>query len=270
MLKESTGFAIINDAQVYYQIAGRGDPLVLLHAGVADSRMWAKQIEDFARHYQVICFDLPGFGQSPLPPKILCYHETVRDLLDYLGLEEIYLLGISFGGLIALDVTLAWPERVKALMLGAPSVSGNPPSERIRQFWAEENAFLEKDDLTGATELNLKLWVDGPQRTPDQVDPWVRGLVGEMQHHAFQIPEPEDLEGKDLEPPAIDRLGEIETPTLIMVGDLDLPEKVDMAETLAAKIPNAQKAIISGVAHMLNMEKPAEFNGFVLDFLREL
>ncbi|MEM7029205.1 MAG: alpha/beta hydrolase [Chloroflexota bacterium] len=261
--------ATINNANLYYEVKGEGEPLLLLHAGVADSRMYDDQVETFAQHYRVIRFDLRGFGQSTMPSGSFSNIADVGALLDHLDVQATYILGISFGGLIALDFAITHPVRVKKLILGAPSVSGATPSERIKNFWDEEDEFLEKGDFESATELNLKLWVDGVHRTPKQVDVSVRQRVYEMQMKAFQADIPDDIEEIDLDPPAVGRLGDVETPTLILVGSLDLEEKLTQVDDMITKMPNARKAVIDDVAHMLNMEKPDEFNRYVLKFLAE-
>ena len=263
----TSGVTDINGAQLYYEVKGTGYPLLLVHAGVADSRMWEAQVDAFSKEYQVIRFDLRGFGRSNMPEGTFSNTEDIRALLDYLGIEKICLLGISFGGLIALDFTLAYPDYVEKLVLGAPSVSGDSPSQRVRQFWDEEDAMLEKGDLDGATELNLRLWVDGPHREASQVSADVRELVREMQLSIFRKEIPDDVEEIDLYPPAIERLGEIRIPVQVMVGELDLEEKLELADKLVREMPNCKKVVIPGVAHMLNMERPEFFNQSVLDFL---
>ena len=267
MSSDRTGTAEINGAQLYYEVKGAGHPLILLHAGVADSRMWDAQFDLFAENYRVIRFDYRGFGRSNMPSGSFSNYEDVRGLLDFLQIEATYVLGISFGGLIALDFTLAYPSYVKALILGAPSVSGDMPSERVRQFWEEEDAAVETGDLAGATELNVRLWVDGPHREAGEVDTAVREKVRQMQLNIFQKEIPDDVEEIDLAPPAVERLNELQIPVQIMVGDLDLEEKVAMAGRLEKEIPGSKKVVIPGVAHMLNMERPELFNTAVLDFL---
>lgn len=265
-----SGMAEINGAQLYYEVKGTGYPLLLVHAGVADSRMWEAQFDAFSKEYRVIRFDLRGFGRSNMPSGSFSNHEDVRDLLDFLEIETVYLLGISFGGMIALDFTLAYPGYVKALVLGAPSVSGASPSERIRQFWKAEDAALEMGDLEGATELNVKLWVNGPHRETDQVNAEVRELVREMQLNIFSKEIPEDVEEIDLDPPAIERLEKIEVPVQVLVGELDLKEKLELADRLVKEMPDCKKVVIPDVAHMLNMEAPEKFNRSVLDFLSKV
>lgn len=154
-------------------------------------------------------------------------------------------------------------------MLGAPSVSGHQSSSAdIQRFEEEEEALLEQGDLEGATELNLRMWVDGPRRTPDQVDPTVRHSMYEMQYHAFTIPIPDEAEALPLEPPAITRLAEIHVPTLLIVGEYDISDKHELVAQLAMEIPQARQIVIPGAAHVVNMEQPAEFNRVVLDFLK--
>ena len=262
--------ANINGAQLYYEVNGTGHPLLMVHAGVADSRMWDTQFDALSEKYRVIRFDIRGFGRSDMPPGTFSNFDDVRALLDFLNIQETYLLGISFGGLIALDFTLAHPSYVKALILGAPSVSGDSPSQRIRDFWEQEEAAEEEGDLEKATDLNVRFWVDGPHREADEVDPAVREKVYEMQLNIFQKEFPDDLEEIDLTPPAIDRLSEITIPVQVMVGDLDLEEKVDLAHRLVGEIPNSNLVIIPDVAHMLNMEKPELFNSHIEEFLADL
>ena len=263
----TAGFADNDGARIYYEVAGAGHPLLLLHAGVADSRMWDDQWQPFARRYRTIRYDMPGFGQSRLPDGPYAAHAEVAGLLRSLAIERAHVIGVSWGGRVALDFTLGHPEMVSALVLVCPSVSGAEPSEEVRRFGAEEEALLEHGDLEAAAELNVRMWVDGPRRAPEQVDASVRDRVREMQRHAFTIPMPEGLEAIDLEPPAIERLAEVRAPTLLVVGDHDIVEKLAVVDRLAAGIPRARKVVFPGAAHMLTMEQPTQFNQVVLDFL---
>lgn len=263
----ASGMAPVNGAQLYYEVKGKGHPLLLLHAGVADSRMWDRQFEAFSTVYRVVRFDLRGFGRSTMPPGPFSNVEDVRALLDFLKIKKTFLLGISFGGLIALDFALAYPHYVTALILGAPTVSGATPSQRIRQFWEEEERALEEGDIEGATELNLRLWVDGPQRRAGQVNADVREAVREMQSAIFRKEIPDDVEEIGPDSWAIERLGQVAIPVQVMVGELDLEEKLALADRLVAELPDCRKVLLAGAAHMLNMEKPEAFNRSVLDFL---
>lgn len=266
-LSVQTGFAEINGTQLYYEVAGAGHPLVLLHAGVADSRMWDEQFAAFAQHYRVVRYDQRGFGKSEVPVSAFRSHEELAQLFQRLGIASAYVVGISLGGKIALDFALAHPHMVDALVLVAPGVSGAEPSEDVLAFYEAEEEALESEDLDGATELNLRMWVDGPKRTAAEVDSNVRELVRVMQRHAFATVFPEHAIELDLEPPASERLSEVQVPTLLIVGDYDIDAKIAQARELSTRIANAQLTIIAGAAHMVNLEKPAEFNQAVLNFL---
>jgi 3-oxoadipate enol-lactonase len=266
-LQPEAGFLNVQGAPLYYEVAGQGYPLLLIHAGVADSSMWDEQFQVFAERYKVIRYDLRGFGKSEFPAGFFTNHEDPVALLKFLNVKRAHVIGISFGGKIALDFTLVHPEMVGSLVLVAPSVGGHKPPADVLRFGEEEEALLERGDLEGATELNLRMWVDGPKRMSEQVNPTVRRRVHDMQYHAFTVPIPDGAEELALQPPAITRLDEVGVPTLIMVGDYDIPDKFTLAQKLAEEIVRAQLAVIAGVAHMVNMEKPEEFNRVVLDFL---
>jgi pimeloyl-ACP methyl ester carboxylesterase len=264
-----TGFLDVQGAPLYFEVAGTGHDLLLMHAGIADSRMWDDQFQIFALQYRVIRYDLRGFGRSVIPTGKFADHEDVTALLKYLGVTQTHIIGNSFGGLVALDFALAYPEMVTSLVLVAPSVNGREEtSTDILHFAEEEEALLERGDLAGAAELNVNTWVVGLRRTPDQVDPIVRQRIYDMQYHAFTVPIPDEAEKLSLEPPAITRLSEIQIPTLLIIGEYDIPDKHELIKQLAVEIPQAQQFVIPDAAHIVNMEQPAEFNRIVLEFLK--
>lgn len=262
------GFLGPEGEQIYYEVAGTGEPLLLIHAGVADSRMWDEQFAFFARYFRVIRYDIRGFGKSQFPPHTFAHHKDAYELLQSLQVEQAAVIGISFGGRIALDLALAYPTAVKSLVLVAPSVSGRKPTKEVIEFNNQEEALLERGDLAAAAELNVLMWVDGPFRTPEQVNPTVRERIREMQYHAFTIPVPEGADEEILTLPAIDRLSEVQIPALVIVGDVDLSDKLALSHQLAHDIKDAQEVIIPGAAHMVSMEQPALFNEAVMTFLQ--
>jgi pimeloyl-ACP methyl ester carboxylesterase len=110
-IQPARGFAEVNGAKLFYEVTGAGHPSVLLHEGIADSRMYDDQFHAFAQHYRVVRFDIRGFGQSDLPPRdaSVALYEDLNGLLAFLGIKKTYVLGMSMGGAIALDFTLAHP-----------------------------------------------------------------------------------------------------------------------------------------------------------------
>ena len=157
-MNTQTGFAPVNKAQLYYEIAGEGQPMILLHAGVADCRMWDEQFAAFAAYYKVICYDLRGFGRSAATEGSYSHHKDLAGLLDFLQIEQALLMGVCYGAGIAVDFALTYPQQVAALVLGTPSIDGYPVTEPVRQFWQEEEAALKQNDLETAVSLNLSLW----------------------------------------------------------------------------------------------------------------
>ncbi|MDQ6604013.1 MAG: alpha/beta hydrolase, partial [Chloroflexota bacterium] len=169
----------------------------------------------------------------------------------------------------AIDFTLQHPEMVSALVAVASGLGGTQPSAEMQRVDEEIDAVRARDGIDAAVEEENRLWVDGPKRTPDQVNPSVRARVGEMNGALHRLPEVDALRER-LDPPAIGRLGEIHAPTLVIVGDGDVPDVIETADVLARRIAGAQKIVVPGVAHMVNMEVPDAFNRAVLDFLRQV
>jgi 3-oxoadipate enol-lactonase len=253
---------------LHHQVAGDGPAVALLHSTVCDSRMWDAEFAALAERYRVLRCDFRGFGRSPLPAGDWLSVDDLRALLDHVGMERPALVGLSGGAHVALDFALVHPERVSGLVLGAPAIGGLDWSEEVRRFGEEEDRLLEAGDVDAAVELNLRMWVDGPYREPDAVDPAGRAKVGEMQRRAFEVQlaaEPGRLQR--LEPPAAVRLEEVTAPTLVLVGDADHADVLERAELLATRIPGARKVVLPGVAHMVNLERPEEFLRLVRDFL---
>jgi pimeloyl-ACP methyl ester carboxylesterase len=268
--KRQSGFAPSDGARLYYEISGSGEPLVLVHAGIADSRMWDGQLAAFARRYQVIRYDMRGFGRSAMVEGPFSHHEDLRALLDSLGIERAFLVGCSIGGRAIIDFALEHPERVRALVPVGSALggfdAGDDPPEQWEELVAAENA----GDLGRVSALEVRIWVDGPYRGPDGVDSGVRDLVAEMNLIALKNEASGLGDERPLEPPAVNRLAEIQVPTLVIVGDLDRPEIIEAADLLERRIPRARRAVIPGTAHLPNMERPRGFNRVVLEFLEGL
>ena len=264
------GFARVNGASLCYDVTGGGEPLALVHAGIADRRMWDGQLEAFGERYRAIRYDMRGFGRSEAPAGApFSHHDDLRGLLDFHGIERAILVGCSIGARTVIDFALAHPGRVRALVLVCPTVSGFEPNEEPPEEWDELVAADEAGDLERVSELEVRIWVDGPYRRPEDVDPAVRNLVREMNLIALRN-EPALSEERQAEPPAVNRLADIQAPTLVVAGDLDRPEVGARAELLAKSVPLAQKVVMSETAHVPSMEKPDEFNRVVLEFLARL
>lgn len=259
-------------AGIAYDRAGPrgGLPIVLLHAGVTDRRMWDPQWLGLSGEHDVVRLDLRGFGESVVRPLgALSPVDDVLDTLAELGIEDCHLVGASYGAGVAVEVALTRPEPVKSLLLSAPggSLIAEATSDLSAFFDAERSA-LDKADLDGAVETNVGWWVDGPQRDANVVDPMVRDLVRRMQRRAFEITADwDDVEEKELDPPALDRLAEVAVPTLVVVGALDLDAILDTARRVSGGIAGAHRVDWPGTAHLPSMERPDDFLALLRDWL---
>ncbi len=274
-----TGFAEVNGTTLYYEVAGAGHPFILIHGHLLDRRSWGDQFAVFAQRYRVIRYDQRGFGDSGLITKGEPYsdRQDLYALMKFLGIESAYLMGVSGGGALAIDFTLEHPEMVDALIPVTAGLSGFRPSQEmmqkhpdvVRMYVGMDEAF-EQHDIARAVEISLELWTDGPGRLPGHAAPDVRERVREMTTRNWLRPDEEaqaETPPIPLEPPAIGRLSEIRVPTLVILGEWDAPNPL---EQLAAEIPGAKKVVMAGTAHHPFMEKAAEFNRIVLDFLASL
>lgn len=273
MAEARSGYIAQADGKLYYEVAGEGEILVLGHAGFVDSGMWDPQWEAFTQRYRVIRYDMRGYGKSDPAPGPRNWRNDLAQLLAQLQVERAALLGCSMGGAIMLDFALEHPEMASALLVvsSAPSgfqLEGAPPPELAEMFQA-----AKQGDTARVSELQIRLWIDGPHRQPDQVNPDVRRRAAEMnripvEHRTFFLANTQPFE--PLDPPAIARLNTITAPTLVMAGALDNSEIVRAANVMASAIPGAQTHIFAQSAHLPNMEQPAEFNQTVLAFLAEV
>lgn len=270
MTDVQSGMAEINGTQLHYEVRGSGDPLVLVHAGVADLRMWQPQVDAFAERYRVVRYDLRGYGQSPLVDGPYSHSADLHALLDLLGIEQAYLVGCSRGGRMIIDYALEHPERVAALIQVCSGVSGFQSDSEPPRQWQDVVASFEAGDLERTSELEVQIWVDGPQRTLDQVDPAIRDLVREMNLIALRMEQTGVGTEQEPEQPALERLNEIRVPMLVIIGDLDQPHVVRTGDVLAERVAGARKVVIEGTAHLPNLEQPDEFNQVVLEFLAGL
>jgi pimeloyl-ACP methyl ester carboxylesterase len=193
--------------------------------------------------------------------------------MDSVRIERAALVGASFGGQIALEVAVARPDRVSALVLVCSGLPDHEWSDVVEAYSAEEDAAFEGGDIDTAVEANLRMWVDGPHRAPDAVDPSVRAAVGEMQRRAFEhwLALPEDareaVDEEALVPDLGARLGEVAVPTLIVLGELDVDDMHAIAERLSREIPGARFRSVAGTAHLPSLERPDEVNEVLLGFL---
>lgn len=264
----TSDFLDVNGARLAYQDVGTGHPFILIHAGIADMRMWDDQVPVLARRYRVIRYDQRGFGLSSMPAEPFSARADLYGIMRALRIARAYVLGVSVGGRLAIDFTLEHPEMVDGLVAVAPGLSGFPWSDDDAQFNAEIEEAVRAGDVERANDIEVHMWVDGPNRTPAQVKPAIRERVRAMNAGAWaRSAARECATEQPLDPPAMGRLGEIRVPALAIVGDEDFPDMRRTADALATQVPGARQVVMHGTAHVPNLERADEFNQTVLEFL---
>jgi pimeloyl-ACP methyl ester carboxylesterase len=232
--------------------------------------MWRPQVEVLEEAgYRVIAPDLRGFGEWSLEPAAFSHVRDAEALLDV----PATVVGNSLGGRVALELALHRPELVERLVLIDSALPGWEWSEETRAGWAEEEAAFEAGDFETAAEAVLRLWIDGPNRSPDEVDPGLRAQVKAMVLRSYELQVGAWEAGADeedvLDPPAGERLGEVRCPTLVLVGENDVADMRAIAEHLAASIEGARLVSVAGASHLPSLERPDEVSDLLLGFLHE-
>ena len=235
--------------------------VLLLHAGIADRRMWEPQIEALeAAGHRPIASDLPGFGDAPLEPGTIDYIDHAASLVN----GPAAVVGCSFGGRIAIELAAARPDLVDRLVLIGAGLGSWDWSESAQAGFAEEEEAIERGDLAAAAAQQARMWLAA------DAAPEVRELTEAMTLRSYEQQLPVEGKVKAVWPdaPAETRLGVIGAPTLVVVGTEDLDDIKSIAEKLAAEIPGARLATIEGAGHLPSLERPDELNGLLLEFLR--
>ncbi|GIH02088.1 alpha/beta hydrolase [Rhizocola hellebori] len=247
---------------VYVEDQGTGEAVILAHAGVTDSRIWDLAVPALlGRGYRVIRYDLPGYGRSPRPTEFFSLVELALRVLDDAKVDVAHWVGLSQGGATGADVALAAPHRLKSLSLVAPGLSGYqwPP----REYSAAMIAADERGDAHGVAVEVLRRWgimsfdADGELIA----DPASQTLLDQ----ADWLNTEEDFQRE--EPSAVERLGEIAAPTLVVLGDRDVDTITDIGNLYAATIPNARLEMLTGADHLLPLRVPERLHALLFEHL---
>ena len=261
------GKAPINGADLYYEIKGKGSPVILIHGTTLDTRMWDDQFDKFAEKYKVIRYDMRGHGKSSDPVAGVPYShvEDLNVLMEYLKCDKAALVGLSSGGKVAIAFSLAHPEKVAALVAADPVIDGFAYFGNGGFLTRFIKVFGEgrKGNLKGA----LDLWVADPLFAPALRNPDVAKKLKRIvyDHRGFRFLKKDPVFWP--KPPSIRRLSHIDKPALVILGELDIPDINAIAQIVATQVKDAKLEIIKDCGHMTNMEKPDKFNQLVLDFM---
>ncbi|MEO6510709.1 MAG: alpha/beta hydrolase [Nocardioides sp.] len=258
-----------------YERSGSADPspIVLVHAGICDRRMWDPIWPALTTVRDVVRVDLRGYGESTeQPPGSWSPRADVLEVLDHLGIERAHLVGCSFGAGVCAELELERPGLAASLVLAAPGGALlTQKTAELAAAWELEGTAMEAGDLDAAVDANVTAWVDGPHRGPDVVPAAVRDAVRVMQRRNFDLTVdwPEEVWEADdeLDPEAHERLSEIAAPTLVISGELDIDSIRLAADHLLAGVPSVRAVVWPDVAHLPSMERPDDFAAEVLDWV---
>lgn len=272
-MEHVTGYAEVEGTRLYYERSGIGTPVVLLHAGNSDTSMWDGQFESLAAEYDVIRYDMRGFGRSGYPPTPFLFARDLAALLGHLGVSRAHVVGPSLGGRVAVEFGLLYPAMTRSLLLIAPVIREHDWSPDIVSARLVEEEAFQAGDFETATRAMMRNWVFGPQRGPDDMDPGLLERIRLTQLASYTTrqrtisesgTEPEE---EELTAPAGGRLPAIAAPVLVLIGALDIPDARAIGERLARQIPGARGQLVDGVGHMISIERPEQVLTTVRAFL---
>jgi pimeloyl-ACP methyl ester carboxylesterase len=257
------GFAEVREPLLYYEEKGNGPPVVLIHGGLLGRRMWDEQLEAFSKNYRVIRYDVRGFGKSATPTKPYSHAQDLHDLLGFLKIDRAAIVGLSLGSMIAVDFALSYPDMVSSLVLAGPAVNGfdwNPADEKQ----ARKAIRLA---VNGENEQAIDALMKDPYLASAAERPDLAGKMRAMVTDNLQSMLTSSILERPVRPAAIKRLKEIHVPTLVVIGTRDVADSQKNADLLKSQVPNCQRIDIKGSGHLVNLEKPKEFDAAVLGFL---
>ena len=257
-----------------YDVGGSGRPIVLIHEGIADRRMWNREFARLSHDHRVVRYDLRGYGGSTPATSEYSPVADLLALMDHLGFSRPLIVGPSVGGKISLDLALAHPDRVGALLLIAPGYSGmdydhvpggKATFERDETLSKAASDAWAAGDLAGATEQLRQLWASALAGSDLDL---FRTMVRDNAKEVFEERSGrfETREGA----PAAGRLKDVRAPTRILAGDRDNPAMPHLAKFLARGIPGATVEIVPGADHLLNLSRPAAFDAAVREIVQRL
>jgi pimeloyl-ACP methyl ester carboxylesterase len=265
-----SGYAEVNGANIYYELAGSGDSIVFIHGNIGDNRHWDEQFEIFAKKYKVLRYDVRGFGKSSLPVEgeVYRHHNDLKMLLEHLGISKAHICGLSMGSGLAVDFVIAYPEMSSSLIAVGPWVIGfdSPSAQELYSAFGDIPSLLKEKGKVGVIEYFFSHPMYQRMYSDSKIAKRMEELYNDYSFWHFQNQDPVQY----IDPPATKRLEQINQSTLIVTAEYDIKPCREVADLMELSIPNAIKIDMPDASHVMNMERPDEFNKAVFDFLNKL
>lgn len=266
----TAGFVELDSARLYYEQTGAGPDVIFIHGAFLDRTSWEPQIKAFSSDYRVTCYDVRGHGKTEAGEIQFSDSHDLKILMDSLEIEKAHLVGLSMGGGIALDYASQYPDRIGGLILVGPGIGGGTwDSELYTAYVQELTPHLQAEDFEEINATMLKYWSIGPDRDEVSVDQafldTMRSLMDRNRQRWY-------LNGlvQRLDPPVMEVADQIGNPILIINGTADLPDIHTNSATFAERAPNVSIEEVEDAGHIVNLEKPAQFNELAQKFLGSL
>ncbi len=262
------GFAPVANGQLYYQVGGYGDAVVLIHGNAGDHRHWDNQFEYFMSRYRVIRYDVRGYGKSSVPVLGSPYSDSsdLAELLDYLHVDGAHIVGWSMGSGVAFDFATAFPERTESLVSVGPWINGYS-SKAVEDLFVQMGAVADAVAQGGAV-AGSNAFADlilGESIFEESADELMRNIGSEYSWWAFANPS----QTIALEPSAASQLSDLVIPVLVITSEYDLPVCREVGDLIDTTAPNSRQVILQRTGHLMHIERPGAFNAELLAFLGE-
>ncbi|HEY3334587.1 MAG TPA: alpha/beta fold hydrolase [Candidatus Limnocylindrales bacterium] len=264
------GLVDVPGGRLWAQWAGEGSAVVLVHAGIADARMWDPQWDELVARHRVARYDTRGFGRTETEAVPFSNRADLVAVMDAAGIDRAVFVGCSRAGQIVLDTALEYPDRCAGIVWVCGGVSGfewDETPEEMAAFEREE-VLAEAQDWEALADHDVQVWVDGIGQPAGRAPAFARDLVRLMTLQTY-VQDKENGQPIVLDPPAAGRLGELRVPVLAIVGGLD-NSSIGPAAGLLVEQAGARRIDLPDVAHMPSLERPEWFTETLLGFLSEV
>lgn len=257
-----TGYVVVDGGKLFYELAGAGDDIVLLHDGMVNREIWDEQFPLLAKTYRVVRYDRRGYGKSSDPEVKYSHIEDLNQLFIQLGIDSAIIFGMSSGGRLAIDFTLTYPEKVNGLVLVGAVVSGFGYTSHMHT----RGGHFDPRKITDPVKVHEYYIMDDPYEIYSENTSAKERVMKILPNlaRANRVP---------TQPPtkvAVRSLSDIKVPSLILVGEYDIPDVHAHAGVINAGIADSKREIIPRSGHLIPIEQPALFNEAIMDFLNKL